>query len=333
MAEITNVTVQPGSDFDQLTSLLGTVLPSFSDLTQDELEMLRLQFSLLSSSDREHWLDILRDRPEKVRSCIDLTATLNRRYSIPLKKVDVLKRSMKITMLEEECEKELMAMLYALVDGVDGYTRFGFSSAPSHITGNRQLGIAGVDGNNRFGIASAPILIIGAGNGGQAIAKQESVRDYPAWFKTLLGINSGVLLSLIAKSTSNNAQSVPTLTIESLAACGAVVGFTTSLAGQYLSTNKPKTLPFGGDPEVLTPKMAIVSGLATACGFAAGVLLLLPNNLFRGITMATAFAAITIPMFIKWCCPISGEAANVPPLKAEAEIPSSGGEDDAADKV
>ncbi|PPR92929.1 hypothetical protein GOBAR_AA27754 [Gossypium barbadense] len=69
--------------------------------------------------------------------------------------------------------------------------------------------------------------------------------------------------------------------------------------GLYLTTNMPKSLPFGCDPEVSTQKMGTVGGLASAFGFISGVLLLLPNNLFRGITMTMAFAAFIVPIFIK----------------------------------
>ncbi|KAK5804906.1 hypothetical protein PVK06_032558 [Gossypium arboreum] len=116
--------------------------------------------------------------------------------------------------------------------------------------------------------------------------------------------------------------------MESFAACCALVGFVASLAGLYLTTNKPKSLPFGCDPEVSTQKMGIVGGLASAFGFISGVLLLLPNNLFRGITMTMAFAAFIVPIFIK-LHPFSrphpdgllpGADTNVPFSEADADL-------------
>ncbi|XP_022761540.1 uncharacterized protein LOC111307691 isoform X3 [Durio zibethinus] len=124
-------------------------------------------------------------------------------------------------------------------------------------------------------------------------------RDHPKWFTTLLGINGGVIITLISKSTSNNPQSLSTEIMESFTALSAVVGFSASLAGLYLITNKPQTLPVSCDSEVATPKMGIVGGIATAFAFMAGVLLLLPNNPFRWITLGLASAAFLIPVLIK----------------------------------
>ncbi|KAK8984361.1 hypothetical protein V6N11_029676 [Hibiscus sabdariffa] len=326
MAGTSDITVQAefdsesASEFDQFISLLRPVLPSFPYRTRQNLDGLRLEFFNLPTELRNECLTELRYAPELARRHI-----LRRSWGRPPHPKGII---FALQMLSVARTEAMMRMMWAeMNDDEDRGTNF-----EAHAQSSLRLLDQGVDDHLLWNPDIYKLEMEKEMIDFLLRAKLKPARDdRQTWFKTLLRINSGVLISLIAKSTSNNRQSLPTLTIESLAACCAVVGFTTSLAGQYLSTNKPMIFSFGVDPEVLTQKLSTVSGLATACGFAAGLLLLLPNNLFRGITMATAFAAIAIPMFIKWCCPNSGGAASLPPLKADAEIPSSEGDADAAD--
>lgn len=94
----------------------------------------------------------------------------------------------------------------------------------------------------------------------------------------------------------------------------------------------PKSLPFGCDPEVSTQLMGIVGGLASACGFTAGVLLLLPNNLFRGITMGVAFAAFMVPIFIE-LHPFSRPHPDGLLPEADTNVPFSEADADVADSA
>ncbi|XP_039037698.1 uncharacterized protein LOC120175064 [Hibiscus syriacus] len=366
MAAIENDTVQPHSDIvsgsDLFISLLTNVLPSFSDLSQHQLDELRREFSGLLPAHRRFVLNALRD-PEltRFRFLSDIGG-----HPDPHEVVSDL-LAYEYAKLEA-MEKELFGDCVPLLPDPSGYDfgtsahplkgnpvhllpypfgyDFGTCAPPYPLKGN-PVHLLPDPSSCDFGTYAPPYPLKGnpvhllpdpsgydfgtyahplKDNGGlirDIGGNWKFARDHQTWCKALIAIDTGVIIALISKSIGTNPKSLPTEIIESFAACCAVVGFSTSLTGLYISTNKPKLLPFGCDPDVLTHKMGIVAGLATAFGFTAGVLLLLPNNLFRGITMAVACLAVTIPIFIKFRTSY-GKAANDRLQSEGADIHSSG---------